>query len=251
MKVNDLYQAAHLELIQQLNQKHKWGYSQASLCKLLLKAQRYLNQTNGEHVEISKVLFYFVTEHPYVESMQHMHDSHYHQQWQDFQASIEIKIAQTIRAKYPQLQNKTDDIVQEVIINIFESLDSFRYESRFKTWVYSIMFNILIDNVRRINRKNRLVTNVDDIADIVSDEDVEERVEHKQKLELALNLLYDHDKKVFDIVYARCINGVPNKDLAERYKCSDSTITRTIQKALKFLKIHPDISNLARSVGDE
>lgn len=55
------------------------------------------------------------------------------------------------------LQNAEDaeDIAQEVFIEVFESIFSFKEESKFSTWVYKITVRKSLDYIRKTKRKKR------------------------------------------------------------------------------------------------
>jgi len=50
-----------------------------------------------------------------------------------------------------------DDAVQETFIRVWQSWNSFRQESSFKTWVYRIASNICLDKLRQTKRRTRPV----------------------------------------------------------------------------------------------
>ncbi len=41
------------------------------------------------------------------------------------------------------------DLYQEVFLKVFRSLDRFRFDSRFSTWLYRIVMNVCLDHLRR------------------------------------------------------------------------------------------------------
>lgn len=55
------------------------------------------------------------------------------------------------------LQNAEDaeDVAQEVFVQVFESIKSFKAESKFSTWLYRITVSKSLDHVRRKKRKKR------------------------------------------------------------------------------------------------
>ena len=55
------------------------------------------------------------------------------------------------------LQNAEDaeDVTQEVFISVFESVSSFKEESKFSTWVYRITVSKAMDHIRKKKRKKR------------------------------------------------------------------------------------------------
>ena len=57
------------------------------------------------------------------------------------------------------LQNAEDaeDVTQEVFIRVFESVSSFKGESKFSTWVYRITVSKAMDHIRKKKRKKDLL----------------------------------------------------------------------------------------------
>ena len=55
------------------------------------------------------------------------------------------------------LQNAEDaeDVMQETFIQVFESVSSFKGESKFSTWIYRITVSKAMDHIRRKKRKKR------------------------------------------------------------------------------------------------
>ncbi len=55
------------------------------------------------------------------------------------------------------LQNVGDaeDVAQEVFVQVFESVKSFKAESKFSTWLYRITVSKALDNLRKKKRKKR------------------------------------------------------------------------------------------------
>ena len=67
--------------------------------------------------------------------------------WQDMVYNTAIGI----------LQNAEDaeDVTQETFIQVFESVSSFKGESKFSTWVYRITVSKAMDHIRKKKRKKR------------------------------------------------------------------------------------------------
>lgn len=55
---------------------------------------------------------------------------------------------------------EAEDLTQEACLRIHENLDSFKGESQFFTWVYSIVRNSYADLCRRDNRQKRIMERV-------------------------------------------------------------------------------------------
>ena len=61
-----------------------------------------------------------------------------------------------INTCYGMLQNKEDaeDVAQEVFVKVYESIGSFRSESRLSTWIYRIAVNQCLNMIRKNRFKN-------------------------------------------------------------------------------------------------
>jgi RNA polymerase sigma-70 factor (ECF subfamily) len=59
----------------------------------------------------------------------------------------------TIVGKIVPRRVEAEDIVQEIFIKVFQSLDRFREESGFSTWLYRIAYNTTISELRKRNHE--------------------------------------------------------------------------------------------------
>jgi RNA polymerase sigma-70 factor (ECF subfamily) len=56
---------------------------------------------------------------------------------------------------YLQSSEDAEDVAQEVFIQVFESIASFKGESKLSTWIYRITISKCLDHLRRKKRKKR------------------------------------------------------------------------------------------------
>jgi RNA polymerase sigma-70 factor (ECF subfamily) len=56
---------------------------------------------------------------------------------------------------YLQSSEDAEDVAQEVFIQVFESVASFKGESKLSTWIYRITISKCLDHLRRKKRKKR------------------------------------------------------------------------------------------------
>ena len=54
-------------------------------------------------------------------------------------------------------QDDADDLSQEVFIEIYKSIDTFREDAKLSTWIYRISVNKSLEHIRRMKRKKRSV----------------------------------------------------------------------------------------------
>jgi len=68
-------------------------------------------------------------------------------QWQDMVFNTAVSIVQH--------EDDADDITQDVFIQVYQSVSSFKGESKFSTWLYRIVISKSLDHVKKKKRKKR------------------------------------------------------------------------------------------------
>lgn len=112
------------------------------------------------------------------------------------------------------------DLYQEVMLNLWVGLDTFRGESKLSTWIYRLSLNTCI-NWHRRNRRHQGLTSLDHTADIPAPvDDVSEEIrtlyrliEHLPPLDKALITLW-LDEKPYEEIAA--ILGITKANVATR-----------------------------------
>jgi RNA polymerase sigma-70 factor, ECF subfamily len=156
-------------------------------------------------------------------------------------------------AIYRVLDNSEDayDVVQEAFLNAYQSLNSFKGDSEFFTWLYRIAFNAAIS----LKRKRRTVLSLewgrnDELANEPIDESVYthpgealERSEEEAKLQEALNRLSPEHRTVLVL---KDIEGQKYEEIAEILDVPIGTIRSRLHRARLELKelMQPDEDSL-------
>ena len=83
-------------------------------------------------------------------------------QWQELVFNTAIGIVQNVE--------DADDITQEVFIQVYQSVSSFKGESKFSTWLYRITVNRALDHERKMKRKKRFAIVHRFLGDKIDDE---------------------------------------------------------------------------------
>lgn len=147
---------------------------------------------------------------------------------------------------YRIMGNEEDakDMAQEAFIKIYKSIQNFREESSFSTWLYRIVTNVCLDELRK-RKKDKLVplemnietekgTAVVELsAEKETPEDVFERVEKRQLIQNAILSLGEDYKTV---IILRDIQGFGYEEIATILNCSLGTIKSRINRARNMLK---------------
>ena len=144
------------------------------------------------------------------------------------------------------LNNKEDseDLTQEVFVEVYKSLASFRGESKLSTWIYRIAVTKSLDFIRRKKRKKRFgiikkVFNADDsFEDIIDDNnpDPEVRLEELDRIKIlneALGTLPENQRAAFTLSK---YDEISYKEIAEILDTTIPSVESLIHRAKNNLK---------------
>ncbi len=129
------------------------------------------------------------------------------------------KIYWVVRRLLPD-HDEADDVVQDIFVKVYRSLNSFKGDSSFYTWLYRIAVNLSLNEIRR--KKNRKTFALDDtIMQHESDEMLPlERMERDERTRLikeAIARLPEKQKKVFVLRY---YEELPYEEISKILKTS-------------------------------
>lgn len=107
-----------------------------------------------------------------------------------------------------------DDVFQAVFVEVLRSLPAFRGRSKLKTWVHRITLNVAYQEMR-LSYREKATTSIDDVAEPMSEDDVEETLEQQQRLALLYEGLATLDPKKRMAVVLHDIEGMTLKEISE------------------------------------
>lgn len=141
----------------------------------------------------------------------------------------------TIVNKIVSNTNDAEDITQEIFIKIYQSLNKFRGDSEFSTWLYRIAYNTAITEVRKTKRE---FVSFEDMAEKVPDHDIEDRIEDSsteerlQYLDLVLKQLNTDDAFLITLFY---LNNQSMLEISEISGLSLSNVKVKLHRIRKFM----------------
>jgi RNA polymerase sigma-70 factor (ECF subfamily) len=150
----------------------------------------------------------------------------------------EVKVY--IKKKYKQLSSDdVDDLSSDAISKSFINLSAFdAQKSSFKTWLYTIAENVVIDYSRKL--ENRV-----DKVHYHYLEDAEERIfdvpsnENSYSLQETLNYATSKlDKDTTDMIHKKYVEGYSHNEIGNMYALTSSTVSNKINYAKNKLKNH-------------
>jgi RNA polymerase sigma-70 factor (ECF subfamily) len=131
---------------------------------------------------------------------------------------------------------QADDVGQEVMIRLYESLERFRGEASLKTYVTRIAINASIDALRKRKRRVRRLFSRDDEAQLnepVVDES--ETVDERERRALVRRAIRQLDEHYRSVVVLRMLDGYSTKETADILDIPDGTVLSRLHRAKQQL----------------
>lgn len=137
--------------------------------------------------------------------------------------------------------NDREDVAQEVFVRVFRSLGRFRAGQRFGGWLYRITVNASHD-YRRRRRRRPQEAHWSDLSEKNATEsgpDPERRLEHRRRLERALEALSERERAVFVLCE---LEGLETRRVARTLGIAAVTVRRHLGRARGRLQrlLQPD-----------
>ena len=155
--------------------------------------------------------------------------------WQDMVFNTALGILQNIE--------DAEDVAQEAFIQAFESIASFKEESKFSTWIYRITVTKSLDHLRKKKTKKRFTFlkslyneengQMVDPPDFLHPGVKLENKENAKKLFKAMNKLAPNQKTAFVL---NKMENLSYQEVAEIMDLSSSAVDSLLQRARQNLK---------------
>ncbi len=134
-----------------------------------------------------------------------------------------------------------EDVSQEVFVEVYKSIKSFRADSNLSTWIYRIAVTKSLDEIKRRNRKKRIsafgkIIHLDEIMDLLTGGKVPDKIllekETLQTILTALNKLPDTQRIAFTLSK---VDGYTTAEIADIMKTTINSVESFIYRAKKTL----------------
>lgn len=136
---------------------------------------------------------------------------------------------------YRQLNNKEDsmDTTQEIFISMLKSINSYNFEiSSFRTWLYTIATNKVIDFRRKFKSISLSIDELE-ISDSLDNELIYENLDLLEKIE---NYVSDFDKNTQIIFRMHIYDGRTFKEIGNILDESEGTVKSRFYRLQKKIK---------------
>jgi len=137
---------------------------------------------------------------------------------------------------YASVAEDQKDIYQEILVNIWKSLETFRGEALESTWVYRIALNTAMGFAGKEFRRMRIVLDVGDrtLHNLISEEDTDVGIREDQikTLQAHLNQLTVIEKAIMSLV----LEDLSSKEIAEIIGITEPNVRVKIHRIKETLR---------------
>jgi len=129
------------------------------------------------------------------------------------------------------------DMYQEVLVNIWKSLDNFRGDSAISTWVYRVAVNTSLSFTGKSYKQMKLMVHSDtqNLSSIIDDKNLEDKLNEESlfnNLQCELNLLSVIDKALISLM----LEGLSMKEIGNVIGLSEANTKVKIHRIKAQLK---------------
>ena len=103
----------------------------------------------------------------------------------------------TLALRMLKNREEAEEVSQDAFIKIFKSLNKFKGDSKFSTWVYRVTYNTCLDSIKK-NKRSQAHVPIDEFTE-----------HHIKTLENALDIMEQEEKK---LAIQKCLQLLPSED---------------------------------------
>ncbi|HXS55272.1 MAG TPA: sigma-70 family RNA polymerase sigma factor [Hanamia sp.] len=162
----------------------------------------------------------------------------------------------TLSLKMLQSREEAEEVAQDVFIKVYKSLEKFKTESKFSTWLYRITYNSCIDTLRSKKRNASLFSlndfEEDEVVSLINVLDTIEERERKQMIQKCLSLLPPEESFLLNLYY---FQGNSLKEISKIMSINENNLKiklfRSRRRLAGILKtqLEPEIINQYENEG--
>jgi RNA polymerase sigma-70 factor, ECF subfamily len=126
------------------------------------------------------------------------------------------------------------DVTQQVFLKLFTSINQFRQESGFTTWLYRIVANACIDEQRKSRRFVPFSPEME-VVSAAAGTSQEERYHKKQVADRVRSAIADLSPKLRLPILLKYVEGLSYEEIARALNCSIGTVSSRLNRGHKAL----------------
>ena len=154
----------------------------------------------------------------------------------------------TLALRMVKHKEEAEEVSQDTFIKVFKSLNKFKGDSKFSTWIYRVAYNTCLDRIKK-NKKNQREVPIDDytmhhVKTLDNALEQMETNERKQAIKACLELLPPGDCALLTLYY---FEDLSLEDISKVIQVSANTVKVRLFRSRKKLttilreKLEPEI----------
>lgn len=152
------------------------------------------------------------------------------------------QLVYNVALHYLQNTEDAEEVMQDVFVKVYQSLDAFKNESTLKTWIYRITINQSLDFIKKKKSKKHFFIfgkksdSEYEVNNISTFEHPGIQLENKEEAKIlfdVINTLPDNQKTAFILSK---VDGLSNTEISEIMEMSISAIESLLFRAKKSLQ---------------
>ena len=157
---------------------------------------------------------------------------------QAFRCLVErhMRRAYALAYRFVNDHHDAEEIVQEGFVRAYESLDDFRADAEFGTWLFRIITNLSLNRLKFVKRRRLRVMEFAPTT-TVSEETVLEATDSsdmRMHIERALHELPTLQRAV---VILRHLNGLSTKEVSQILHCTEGTVKTHLFRGMEKMRL--------------
>jgi len=147
---------------------------------------------------------------------------------------------------YRMLKNReeAEEVSQDAFIKAYSSLKKFRKDSKFSTWIYRIVYNLSVSQLRKNTNPTRSLDEVErpmDVEDTHQKMDRLEQDDRKKFIQQALASLSYDEQTIITLYYQ---DDLPVGEIAEITQMTSSNVKVKLHRARK--RLHTQLGDILK-----
>lgn len=139
----------------------------------------------------------------------------------------------SIALHYGSDPSMAHDVTQQVFLKLFTTIDQFRQDSEFATWLYRVVANACMDELRK---RKRFVPFSPEVEVKDSGARSQEQVYHRRQLaESVRGAIAELSPKLRMPILLKYVEGLSYDEIAEALGCSIGTVSSRLNRGHKLL----------------
>jgi RNA polymerase sigma-70 factor, ECF subfamily len=127
-----------------------------------------------------------------------------------------------------------EDLTQEVFLRVFQGLPRFTLRSKFTTWLFQVTKNRVLDELRAVERRPRLVVALDDVPPL---EVVDAPVERVEAVDAVWRSVRELNVDLKMALLLRDVVGLSYTEIADSLEITLATVKWRIYKAREEVQL--------------